>query len=52
MSWLIDRAFTITPSQKQNKQIKNSLLNKNKSIFVKTLYKINPEIFLKCFKSK
>ena len=49
MSWLIDRAFCITPSIKQNKTtIKNST-NKNKSLLIKILYDINPQNLLKCF---
>ena len=49
MSWLIDRAFCITPSIKQNKTtIKNST-NKNKSLLIKILYDINSQNLLKCF---
>lgn len=48
MSWLIDRAYIITPSQTRHKNF--STLNKNKSLFMKTLYKINSQAFLKCFK--
>lgn len=49
MSWLIDRAFCITPSIKQNKcQIKNNT-NKNKSLLIKVLYDINSKNLLKCF---
>lgn len=49
MSWLIDRAFCITPSIKQNKMtIKNST-NKNKSLLIKILYDINSQNLLKCF---
>lgn len=52
MSWLIDRAFVITPDARTNKNNTNTMLNKNKSIFLKTLYNISPENFLKCWKSK
>jgi len=49
MSWLIDRAFCITPSIKQNQcQIKNNT-NKNKSLLIKILYDINSKNLLKCF---
>ena len=49
MSWLIDRAFCITPSIRQNKcQIKNNT-NKNKSLLIKVLYDINSKNLLKCF---
>ncbi len=49
MSWLIDRAFYITPSIKQNKcNVKNNT-NKNKSLLIKILYDINSKNLLKCF---
>ena len=49
MSWLIDRAFCITPSIKQNiNTIKNNT-NKNKSLLIKVLYDINSQNLLKCF---
>lgn len=49
MSWLIDRAFLITPGvQKNNKTIK-SKIRTNRSLLLKTLYSINPQQFLKCF---
>ena len=49
MSWLIDRAFCITPSIKQNKcTIKNNTY-KNKSLLIKVLYDINPKNLLQCF---
>lgn len=49
MSWLIDRAFCITPAIKQNEDIKNSKIYKNKSLLLTTLYTINKENLLKCF---
>lgn len=49
MSWLIDRAFCITPSVKRNINTKNSSIHKNKSILIKTLYKVNRENLLMCF---
>lgn len=49
MSWLIDRAFCITPNVNRNNQLKTKL-NKNRSLLLKTLYNINPKSFKKCFK--
>ena len=49
MSWLIDRAFIITPDARTNKKNIKTYLNKNKPIFLKTLYNISPENFLKCW---
>ena len=47
-SWLLDRAFNISPEVKC--QENNSNLNKNKSILLKTLYDINKNNLLDCFK--
>ena len=49
MSWLIDRAFKITPSIKSNNSKIISKINTNKSILIKILYEINHENLLKCF---
>ena len=49
MSWLIDRAFCITPSIKQNKNTIKNNTNKNKSLLIKVLYDINSKNLLKCF---
>ena len=49
MSWLIDRAFCITPTMKSNKNITKNNTNKNKSLLIKVLYDINPDNLLKCF---
>lgn len=49
MSWLIDRAFMITPDVSRNKMIKTNL-GANKSLLLKVLYEVNPKCFLKCFK--
>lgn len=46
MSWLINRAFKVTP---QTKGEIDSSLYKNKSLLLKVLYDSNPECFLKCF---
>lgn len=48
-SWLIDRAFCITPQMKSNKNTINSNTNKNKSLLLKILFDINPSNVLKCF---
>lgn len=49
MSWLIDRAFTISPSVRSNNKKIKSKLNKNKTILLQTLYSVNSKQFLKCF---
>lgn len=52
-SWLIDRAFCITPQTKAkatrdyNKTKKNT--DKNKSLLLKVLFDINPQNVIKCF---
>lgn len=50
MSWLIDRAFVISPKLKSLKNITLTSLNKNKPLLLKILYGINQKSFLKCFK--
>lgn len=49
MSWLIDRAFLITVGQKRNHHNLQTQIEKNKSLLLSVLYKINQEEFLKCF---
>ena len=49
MSWLLDRAFTISPDIKRNKKEIRSKLRMNKSILVKALYQTNSANLLKCF---
>ena len=49
MSWLIDRAFKITPNMKSNDIKITSKINNNKAILIKVLYEINKENLLKCF---
>lgn len=51
MSWLIDRAFILTPNIQSNKGKIDSKLNKNRSILLKALYDLNPKCFKKCFKT-
>ena len=50
-SWLIDRAFLVTPSLLQNNMKINLKIDKNKSILIKSLYTINKNSLLKCFKN-
>ena len=52
MSWLIDRAFKITPSIKQNNRMLKTNLSANKSLLLKILYEVNPKCFLQCFSKK
>lgn len=52
MSWLINRAFLITPNVICNRNAIKTTLNKNRSLLLKTLYTINPEVFLECFKTE
>lgn len=49
MSYLINRAFYITPKVKQRKKYMESKTHANRSVLVKTLYTLNPEQFLQCF---
>lgn len=51
MSWLINRAFAITPGVQRNKGKMQSLLSKNRSILLKTLYDLNQKSFKKCFQT-
>lgn len=49
MSWLLDRAFAISPDIKRNKKEIRSKLKMNKSILIKALYQTNSVNLLKCF---
>jgi len=49
MSWLINRAFMITPQIKKNDGTISSKLWRNKSLLLKTLYDANSKALLKCF---
>lgn len=51
-SWLIDRAFIITPPIIRNKSKLSSILNKNRPLLLKTLFTVNSEALLKCFAKK
>ena len=48
-SWLIDRAFMITPNSKMGAPHSTNITNKNKSLLLKILYDINPNNVVKCF---
>lgn len=50
MSWLINRAFMVTPEVNKNRDVMNTRLHKNKSLLLKTLYDVNPKTFMMCFK--
>lgn len=47
-SWLIDRAFVITPAMQNNVKTK-SKVKKNRSLLLKVLYTMNRKQFLQCF---
>lgn len=49
MSWLLDRAFCITPSIKQNRKTIHTTINKNKSVLLRVLYNVNKTNLLMCF---
>lgn len=48
-SWLIDRAFIITPNIKSNEYTVTRKTNENKSLLLKVLYSINSQNILKIF---
>lgn len=48
-SWLIDRAFIITPPIIRNKRKLSTALHKNRPLLLKVLYTVNPEALLACF---
>ena len=48
-SWMIDRAFMVTPNIRSTKKQILTSLNKNKPILLKVLYEINSSNLLKCF---
>lgn len=50
MSWLINRAFLVTPGTKSKKNnIKRYKVGHNRAILLKVLYEVNPQALLKCF---
>lgn len=48
-SWLINRAFLITPNIKSTQKQLRTTINKNKSVLLKVLYHVNPSNLLLCF---
>lgn len=51
MSWLINRSLCIGFGIVRNKNTKlSTMIDKNQSLLLKTLYTVNPDVFLKCFK--
>lgn len=48
-SWLVDRAFVITPPIIKNRNKLAKGLSKNRPLLLKCLYTANPEALLKCF---
>lgn len=49
MSYLINRAFLITPQMKGKRGVTHTSLNKNKALLLKTLYRISPQQLLQVF---
>jgi hypothetical protein len=49
MSWLVDRAFLISPELRSNRNVIDSNIENNKAILLKVLYTINPKNLLKIF---
>ena len=50
MSWLINRAFMVTPKINGKRDVINTRLHKNRSLLLKTLYDVNPKTFMLCFR--
>lgn len=50
MSWLIDRAFIVTPAMRSNKGTSDSQLSKNRVLLIKILYDSNKKALFSCFK--
>ena len=51
MSWLLNRAFVITPRMAEKVPKTNSNLKKNKPLLIKILYQVSRKSFLSCFES-
>lgn len=49
MSWLVDRAFVISPKVRGKRNVLDSKLQKNKTILLNVLYQVNKNNFLACF---
>lgn len=52
ISYLIDRAFLITPCIQSNKEIIASKMRNNRPVLLKVLYTLSPECFLSVFVKK
>ena len=50
-SWLLNRAFLITPGVKGKRDTMNVSIRKNKPLLMKALYSASPKTFLKCFRN-
>lgn len=48
-SWLLNRAFLITPSVKNNENGLSSQTSKNKMLLMNVLFNVNKNMFLSCF---
>lgn len=48
-SWLVNRAFAITPGINRNEQVIKTKINANRSILLKILYEVNSANLLKVF---
>lgn len=49
MSWLINRAFVVTPGIRSKRKQLNTKLSKNRCILLKILYDLDSKMFLRCF---
>lgn len=49
MSWLIDRAFLVTPKIKEQEYTMKTTLNRNRALLLKALYDTSPAQFLQVF---
>lgn len=47
--WLINRAFMLSPGIQSNMRNISRITNKNRSLLLKILYEVNPDLFLSCF---
>lgn len=50
MSWILDRAFLVTPRTKGHQYQIRSTIKKNRSLMIKILYQLNKKCLLSCFK--
>lgn len=51
-SYLLDEAFSITNAAKKRRSKEQSIIAKNRSLLIKVLYTINPEILVACLSKK